>query len=302
MGLTNYHIQTIYCDGENNVEDLILEAINRGFKSIGFSSHCPMPVENTYCMKYEQLAQYCQEVRTLKIKYRNEIQIYLGMEVDYIENVISPASPIVQFQQLDYTIGTVHFLWGKEGNKVYQLDIGTTHFLHTVKEGFHSNPAALIRSYFSAIRRMVETSKPTIVGHFDLIKMHHNGYVVFDSNTEFYENEVEKTLRVIKDNNAILELSTRSFYKGLTSDFCPSAAILKQALAMQVPITVTTDAHKLSELDAAMSNAYHMLVELGYTYAYALIDGSWNPYYITSNGLDLDHVYHPTIFSEVTHG
>ena len=302
MALTNYHIHSIYCDGQDDPEEIILEAIQRGFKSIGFSSHCPMPVENNYSMKYEKLAQYCQEIRMLKSKYSKLIQIYLGLEVDFIENVISPASPIVLFQQLDFTIGTVHFLWGKDGNKVYQLNTNTDAFLKAVKDGFHSNPASLIRTYFAAIRRMVETSKHTIVGCFDLLKMHNNGYVVFDIDTEFYQSEVESTLIVIKANNSILEVNTRGFYKGTSSEFSPSEKILRKALELNIPITVNTDAHNKNEIDSALTNAYEYLLEIGFTHAYALIDGSWNPYLITEYGLNTEHVYHPTILSEGANG
>ena len=302
MALTNYHIHSIYCDGQDDPEEIILEAIQRGFKSIGFSSHCPMPVENNYSMKYEKLAQYCQEIRMLKSNYSKLIQIYLCLEVDFIENVISPASPIVLFQQLDFTIGTVHFLWGKDGNKVYQLNTNTDAFLKAVKDGFHSNPASLIRTYFAAIRRMVETSKPTIVGCFDLLKMHNNGYVVFDIDTEFYQSEVESTLIVIKANNSILEVNTRGFYKGTSSEFSPSEKILRKALELNIPITVNTDAHNKNEIDSALTHAYEYLLEIGFTHAYALIDGSWNPYLITEYGLNTEHVYHPTILSEGANG
>lgn len=302
MALTNYHIHSIYCDGKDDLESIVLEAIQRGFKAIGFSSHCPMPVENSYSMKYEKLAQYCQEVRILKSKYSKLIQIYLGLEVDFIENVISPASPIVLFQQLDFTIGTVHFLWGKDGNKVYQLNTGTDAFNKTVKEGFHSNPAALIRTYFASIRRMVETSRPTMVAYLDLIKIHNNGYVVFDADTEFYRTEVENTLKVIKANNTILELNTRGFYKGTSSEFTPSEVILKKALELNIPVTVNTDAHSKQEIDSALTNAYEYLRDLGFVCAYALIDGAWNPYFITEHGLNTEHVYQSTIFSKGANG
>lgn len=302
MALTNYHIHSVYCDGKDDLEAITIEAIHRGFKSIGFSSHCPMPVENSYSMKYERLAQYCQEVRILKSKYGKLIQIYLGLEVDFIENVISPASPIVLFQQLDYTIGTVRFLWGKEGSKVYPLNTNTDTFLKAIKDGFHSNPASLIRSYFSAIRRMAESSKPTIIGLFDLVKMHNNGYVVFDPDTEFYQAEVDNTLRVIKANNSILEVNTRSFYKGTSTEFSPADDVLRKALDLNIPVTINTDAHRKEELDSALANAYEHLRELGFTSAYALIDGVWNPYYITQYGLNTEHVYHPTILSEGANG
>jgi histidinol-phosphatase (PHP family) len=200
-----------------------------------------MPVENNYSMKYDKLAQYCQEVRILKSKYRNQIQIYLGLGGRlYRECDSSPASPIVLFQQLDYTIGSVRFLWGKEGNKVYKsLTVSTDAFMKAVKEGFHSNPASLIRTYFASVRRMVENSNPTIVADFDLILMHNNGYMVLDANTEFYQAEIDATLRVIKANNSILEVGTRGYYRGDANSFAPSESILLKALKLNIPIELS---------------------------------------------------------------
>jgi histidinol-phosphatase (PHP family) len=302
MAFTNYHIHSSYCDGSDTLEALVIAAIHKGFKAIGFASHCPMPVDNTYTMKYEKLAQYCQDVRSLRNKYKDLIQIYLGLEIDFIENVISPSSPIVQFQHLDFTIGTVRFLWGKDGKKLYQLDQSTDTFLKAAKDGYHSNPASLIRAYFASIRRMVELSKPTIVGTFDLIRMHSNGYVIFDANTEFYDTEVESTLQVLKTHHTILELNTHGIQHGAAENFYPSERILRRALDLGIPVTVNTDAHSVAELDSSLTEAYDLLRAIGYTYAYALIDGVWNPYYITEHGLNTDYVYQPTILSERAKG
>ena len=42
MILSNCHTHTNYCDGKATAEQMILSAIDKGFSSIGISSHSPM--------------------------------------------------------------------------------------------------------------------------------------------------------------------------------------------------------------------------------------------------------------------
>ena len=39
----NLHVHTVYADGKDTPEELVLEAIRQGFTSIGFSEHSYMP-------------------------------------------------------------------------------------------------------------------------------------------------------------------------------------------------------------------------------------------------------------------
>jgi histidinol-phosphatase (PHP family) len=99
-----------------------------------------------------------------------------------------------------------------------------------------------------------------------------------------------------------LEVNTRGIYKGTLNELTPSDKILRKALELNIPVTVSTDAHTKDEIDGALTNAYEYLLDIGFGYTYALIDGSWNPYLITEYGLNTDYVYHPTILSEGANG
>ena len=43
MTMTNYHTHTIWCDGADSPEKVVLSAIEKGFSEIGFSSHAMLP-------------------------------------------------------------------------------------------------------------------------------------------------------------------------------------------------------------------------------------------------------------------
>ena len=51
------HIHTTFCDGKNSAEEMVLAAIDRGLKTIGFSSHSYLPFDNA-CMKEGVVEDY----------------------------------------------------------------------------------------------------------------------------------------------------------------------------------------------------------------------------------------------------
>ena len=61
---TNYHTHTIWCDGKNTVEEMILSAMEKGFDAIGFSSHSTYPDDSACTVPCEKLPGYFSEVLT----------------------------------------------------------------------------------------------------------------------------------------------------------------------------------------------------------------------------------------------
>ena len=46
MRLSNYHTHTVYCDGRDTPEELVLEALRLGCPELGFSEHSWLPGED----------------------------------------------------------------------------------------------------------------------------------------------------------------------------------------------------------------------------------------------------------------
>ena len=89
MKWTNYHSHTHYCDGKGEPELYVKSAIQKGMYAYGFSGHSPVPFESGWNMKFEKLTTYLNEIKALKIKYNDQLKIYLGMEIDYVKDLIS---------------------------------------------------------------------------------------------------------------------------------------------------------------------------------------------------------------------
>ena len=79
--MQNLHIHSTYADGKDRPEEMILEAISKGFDSIGFSEHSYMHFSSyPYQMTVEDMSVYKNEIRTLKKKYKDKIEVFCGIE------------------------------------------------------------------------------------------------------------------------------------------------------------------------------------------------------------------------------
>ena len=67
----NLHTHCTYCDGKDMPEEMILTAIDKGFDSIGFSSHSYMHWNGRGLLPESQ-KDYCTEIRDLAKKYKKQ--------------------------------------------------------------------------------------------------------------------------------------------------------------------------------------------------------------------------------------
>ena len=154
--LSNFHTHSVFCDGDNTLEEIVLSGINKGFDSLGFSGHGYTDYDLRYCMKNTD--GYIAEVKALKEKYKGEIEIYLGIEEDAFSRL--------HRQDFDYIIGSCHYL-NLEG-KYYPIDSSPEYFKECLK-AFEGDTVALAESYYSKFCDYILKRKPDIIGHFDLI-------------------------------------------------------------------------------------------------------------------------------------
>ena len=87
----NYHSHTYRCmhsDQDMTDEDYIKDYIKMGFKKIAITDHCPeknvIDKRPRVRMTYEQRKEYLKTIRTLKEKYKDQIEIKVGYEVEYL--------------------------------------------------------------------------------------------------------------------------------------------------------------------------------------------------------------------------
>lgn len=242
------HNHTTLCNhATGSVDEYIKKAIEVGIDVFGFSDHAPMNFDPKYRMEFSQMKLYETWVREVQEKYKNDIKILLGYEVDYLDGYILDE---VVNSKVDYLIGSVHFL--KNKNSMWGFD--NPEFIG----GYESKDIDTIWSeYFEAIESMAKSSLFDIVGHLDLIK-------VF----KFLPNKdvrliAKEALRAIKKSNMIIELNSAGLRKPI-EEIYPSKQLLEEAYEMGIDITFSSDAHSIEQIGAGYNEAKNLAKEVGY--------------------------------------
>jgi histidinol-phosphatase (PHP family) len=284
MAYTNYHSHCYYCDGKEVPEVYLQQAIQLGMPAYGISSHAPLPYELPWPMQQADQESYVQEVEKLKEVYAGQIDIYRGLEVDFIPDVAGPSRVKDQFS-LDYIVGSVHFVDFFADGYPWEIDGRHQVFLRGLEEVFANNIEAAIHRYYALIRQMVREDPPDIVGHLDKIKIQSEDGNLFDEQAEWYQTEVIKTLDVIAEAGLTMEINTRGMYKQLTEEPYPSYWILEQMRERNIPIMLNSDSHHPREITGRFTEVNERLLAIGYDQMRILYRGEWQDVAFTSSGV-----------------
>ncbi|MES2732828.1 MAG: histidinol-phosphatase [Bacteroidota bacterium] len=287
MPWTNYHSHSRYCDGTDEPERYVERALTDKLLAYGFSSHAPVPFDCGWCMKTDKLQSYALEINRLKHHWQEDIQLYCGLEIDFIPGVISPKSEVFQPLQLDYTIGSVHFVDKFPDGKHWEIDGLHQVFLQGLDQIFRGNIQIAVCRYYELIRQMVHSSCPDVVGHLDKIKIQSETGSLFSESADWYREAVEETLHTIAQAGVIVEVNTRGLYKKKSVETYPSRWVLKQMHAMNIPITLNSDAHHPDEITTYFSATALVLKEVGYQQVSVLLNGKWQSVAFNEHGLVL---------------
>lgn len=260
----NLHTHTLFCDGKAEPEEYAKKAIELGFHTLGFSGHAPVPFENSFSIKEEEFDNYTSAINSLKEKYRDQINIFLALEIDFIPGITKRFSEFVKKGILDYTIGGVHLVRNKEKPGLWFID-GPKHEIYDdgLQKLFNGNVRKGVEAYFHQIQEMTFTQKPDIIAHLDKIKMHNkNRY--FSEEESWYKDLVWKSLKTISETGSIVEVNTRGLYKKRSETTFPGPAILEQLLHLKIPITMSSDAHQPVDLNGYYNETMVLLNNIGF--------------------------------------
>jgi histidinol-phosphatase (PHP family) len=255
----------------------ISEAIRQGFHTLGFSSHAPVPFKNGFAIRNEdQLKKYSDEIKSLQRKYHGEINIFLGMEIDFIPGVTYEFDHFKKMAGLNYAIGGVHLLkhpvkpdlWFIDGPRQQIYDDG-------LKNIFDGDIQLAVKTYWKQIREMIATQDFDIIAHLDKIKMH-NKNRHFTEDEPWYQDELIETLQLTAQKGLIIEVNTRGIYKGRSDELFPGVDALKKIYDFGIPITLSSDAHKPEEISNYFTEARMILKRIGFKKLMVMTPMGWD--------------------------
>ena len=272
---TNYHSHSSYCDGEGRLEEYVQYALSQHLQALGFSGHAPLPFPNAWTMDEEDLPMYLSETRRLKDQYKDKIELYTGLEIDYLDETRNPANPNYAALRLDYKIGSVHMLPDPDDGEFYSVDGPVKEIDHLLENVYSGSAKEMVKDYYRHIERMVRIGGFDFIGHLDLVKKHNRKLQLFSEEETWYRETIGKTLDTIADSGLIVEVNTGAIARGYTDEPYPSPWILRMCLDRGIPITLNSDAHKPSWVGFGFEEALRIIREAGYTRGMALLQGEW---------------------------
>jgi len=273
---SNFHSHCTFCDGKSHPENFIRFAIANRFRAYGFSSHSPLPFETFWNMSKMDMPDYITEINRLKNKYAGEIEIYLGLEIDYLDKSYNATIPYFQSLQLDYSLSSIHFLPCSssllEKNMVC-IDGSYKDFEAGLNKHFDGNIRRLTEFFFESSMQMVESGGFDMIGHIDKIYMNGSKHPDFDLQADWYRKPFLNLLDLVAEKGLIVEINCKN--KTRKGQTFPHIASYKELKKRNIPVIVNSDCHEPHLVNDGRPEALTLLKEAGYAVTRELVKGTW---------------------------
>lgn len=264
---SNVHTHTNFCDGRDSAEVMAAAAMKKNFSCLGFSGHSYTPFDESCGMNLENTRAYRETISALQEEYNGRMEILCGIEWDYY-SVIDPC-------QWEYTIGSVHYVQSPLTGKYYAVDACESELTACIEEGFSGDVAAMIKAYYANVEDMALTFKPTILGHFDLIRKLNRGNLFFDENSPIYKAIAFEAMEKIVKAGTVIEINTGAMFRGYCDTPYPAAPLLGLLRELDANLILSADAHAAEGLDYAFSEVLKQLREIGFSEVMELRSGGF---------------------------
>ncbi|MBR3300217.1 MAG: histidinol-phosphatase [Clostridia bacterium] len=265
--IANFHTHTVFCDGKNTPEEIVLFAIESGFSAIGFSGHGYTAFDLRYCMK--DTAGYINCVNDLKAKYKNKIQIYLGIEEDSFS--------LADRKNFDYIIGSSHYF--HINDMYYPIDSNFDYFKKCL-EVFDYDIIRLAETYYRSFCQYINSRKPDIIGHFDEITKFDEMDSFRFAKSDAYNKIAEKYVAEAAKSGCIFEVNTGSVSRGVRTTGLPNENLLYMLKKLDANLILSSDSHCVETLSFGFEEAKKHLREIGFTHLCTINNGEFVRYAI----------------------
>ena len=246
--MIDYHIHTIFCGhATGELEDYVEKARELGFKEIGFSDHFPLlnGWKPQITMVEEELPVYVEKILELNNHY-SDIDIKLGIEVDYLPEYVEKTREILEKHPFDYVYGSIHYIrgWGFDNPDYREL-------------WEEQNVTDVYLEYYSLLKEAISTGLFDIISHFDLVKKFGH------RPQKDISKETKRVISLMKEQNMVLEVNT-SGLRMPVEEVYPSEEILSYSRKKSIPIVIGSDAHNPEDVGRDFDKAKRILKRVGY--------------------------------------
>lgn len=247
----NLHIHTKYCDGKDTPEEMIIEACEKGFRSIGFSMHSFMSSSQ---LPRNRIEDYKHEIVALRKKYADKIDIYCGLEREMRDNT--------DLSGFDYVIGAVHYF--HIADKFVGFDRDSQEVKRIIESYFDGDGMAYARAYYEEVASLPQYGKFDIIAHFDLITKHCEKESLFDQKSKEYQRIAVESAEQLVGKIPYFEINTGAMARGYRTTPYPDLFLVKELKRLGFGAVISTDCHDRRNLDYGYEEAMELLKKCGF--------------------------------------
>ena len=217
----NYHAHTARCGHATGTEEAyILRAIEGGITHMGFSDHLPYIFPDGFRSHYrvpmEQAGEYMSSLRALREKYKGQINLKIGFEMEYYPSYFSEMLAVARSLESEYLILGQHFSADEHPNGFYVVN--------------PTDNLTLLEEYVTNVLAAMDTGVFSYIAHPDIFN--------FTGDSALYDAQMRKICAAAREHNIPLEIN----FLGIRSKRCyPREDFWASAGQEQSPVTFGFD-------------------------------------------------------------
>lgn len=238
MELFDLHVHSVFSDGRDTPRDIVISAIEKGVKTLGFSDHSYTEFDERYCIQRDKQAEYIRTINELKNEFSDKIEILCATEQDFYSTAPTAGH--------DYVIGSVHYVL-IDGEYI-PVDETADILMQAADKYFSGDILSLCEAYFENVGKVYEKTKCDIVGHFDLITKFNEQEQLFDENDPRYIRAYRKAVDKIITDCKVFEINTGAISRGYRTTPYPSENIRNYIRQKGGKFILSSDSHQKETL------------------------------------------------------
>lgn len=240
MKKCDLHTHSVFCDGRDTPEEMVLSAIEKGLDTIGICCHSYVPFDEEFCIAKERYGEFQAEIKRLKEKYRDKIEVLCGIEQDYYTELGT--------EGFDYVIGSVHYF--EFDGEYFAVDNTVEEMVRGCEKYLGGDYCRMYEKYYELVANVAEKTHCDIIGHFDLVTKFNRDGRFFDESSERYMSASKNAVDALLPCGKSFEINTGAVSRGYRNAPYPAKPIMDYIRENGGKFILSSDGHNKDAIAA----------------------------------------------------
>lgn len=261
---------------KDQLEDVVKQAIAKGFKVFCLTEHIPrIREQDLYPEEVESqtttdglrrtFEAYYREATRLKAVYADKIELLVGYEAERISTeYLEFIEQLERAYDFDMNVGSVHHV----GEHPIDFD---EDMWQAAMQASGGTVRAVVNRYFDDQYEMIDRLWPSVIAHFDLIRLKAPKGTIPDDLREWPDTweKIERNVRAGIACNSLFEINTAAVRKGWATPY-PAPDVARAIVQLGGKFCLSDDSHAVAQVGQHYDSAINYLAALGVESVYTL--------------------------------